>query len=59
MNIKIGILNVPKLVNKYDLIHFVTQPGNSTPTPLKKKLLNKNVSALISINRWLEKQQHY
>ena len=24
MNIKIGILNVPKHGNKYDLIHFVT-----------------------------------
>ena len=24
MNIKIGILNVPKHENKYDLIHFVT-----------------------------------
>ena len=31
MNIKIGILNVPKHDNKHDLIHFVTiletQPG--------------------------------
>ena len=25
MNIKIGILNVPKHCNKHDLIHFVTQ----------------------------------
>ena len=24
MNIKIGILNVPKHCNKHDLIHFVT-----------------------------------
>ena len=24
MNIKIGILNVPKYSNKHDLIHFVT-----------------------------------
>ena len=26
MNIKIGILNVPKHYNKHDLIHFVTEP---------------------------------
>ena len=26
MNIKIGILNVPKHCNKHDLIHFVTEP---------------------------------
>ena len=25
MNIKIGILNVPKHCNKHDLIHFVTK----------------------------------
>ena len=25
MNIKIGILNVPKNGNKHDLIHFVTE----------------------------------
>ena len=25
MNIKIGILNVPKHDNKHDLIHFVTE----------------------------------
>ena len=27
MNIKIGILNVPKHCNKHDLIHFVTVPN--------------------------------
>ena len=28
MNIKIGILNVPKHDNKHDLIHFITQTCN-------------------------------
>ena len=28
MNIKIGILNVPKHDNKHDLIHFVTMDTN-------------------------------
>ena len=35
MNIKIGILNVPKHGNKHDLIHFVTVSCK------KKKLLAK------------------
>ena len=33
------------------------QPGTGTPTPLKK-LLNKKVSQLIPINRWLETHTH-
>ena len=45
MNIKIGILNVPKHCNKHDLIHFVTDRLNpdlkaSGPDDLSARVLN-------------------
>ena len=43
MNIKIGILNVPKHGNKHDLIHFVTPFGPCLPIvyPAKTRKADK------------------
>ena len=41
MNIKIGILNVPKHCNKHDLIHFVTVPISHSKLDLKACVQNK------------------
>ena len=52
MNVKNGILNVPKHGNKHDLIHFVTDGHKAIPNTLniKSKTNRKRTTLTIRIN---------